>query len=1575
MPTLRPALRIDSLLMRRLRSAAGTFVLVVLVTLGFQSSAEAQANVQGQWNTLSTQMPINPVHVALMHTGKVLIVSGSGNLPSDTSYMAAVWDPATDTVTTQPLQWDMFCNGMVVLPDGRPFVMGGTMQYDPFLGQLLTSAFDPVTGNFLDLQSMAHGRWYPTATTLSDGSVMVFSGFDENSTTNQTVEIYKVSSGWSQPYEAPFTPPLYPRMHLLPNGSVFNSGSQTSSALFNPSTHTWTVGVATTNYSGTRTYGTSVLLPLTPANNYDPRVIIMGGGNPATATTEIIDMGASKPAWVYGPSMSEARTEMDAVILPNGKVLAVNGSVNDEDSTTASLNADLYDPASNTFSSAGANAFARLYHSGALLLPDATVLVLGGNPERGTYEPHMEIYSPAYLFASGGGLATRPTITSVTPSVLGYGSSFQIQTPNSASISSAVLVRAGSPTHAFDMDQRLVGLNFTVGSGVLNATAPPNGSIAPPGYYLLFILNSAGVPSLAEFVQLSLTPTDQPPTGTITSPSNNVSIGAGQSVSFAGTGTSSSSTIASYLWAFPGGSPASSSLADPGAVTFSAVGTYTVSLTVTDSLGSTDPSPPTRTITVTAPPSITSVNSTSFTVGTAGSFTVTTTGSPTAALTESGSLPNPVTFKDNGNGTATISGTPATGTAGFYPITITASNGVGTAAIQSFTLTVAAGSGGGIKLVQHTSVDDGIAALSSASLAFPSNNTVGNWIGVGIRVGQPNETITVKDSKGNSYHNAIQINQTGDGDTLAIFYAEGIAAGANTVTVSVSSADTLRFAILEFSGVAPSGSIDRAIANQGSNASANSGTITTTANGDLLLGAIMAADEETFTAGSGFQIVESVPAAPNTKLIMEYQVQALSGSTSSSATLSSADPWAAGIAAFKAGAAGTSAPTITSANSASFAVNSAGSFTVTTTGSPTPTLTESGALPSPVTFKDNGNGSATISGTPATGTAGTYSITITASNGIGTPATQTFTLAVDQGLAITSANSTTFTVGTAGTFTVTTTGFPTPTLSDSGSFPSPVTFKDNGNGTATISGTPATGTAGTYAITITASNEVTSAATQNFTLTVATAGTAPKITSASSTTFTVGTAGTFSVTTSGSPTPTLSESGSLPSPVTFKDNGNGTATLAGTPATGTAGTYPITITANNGVGTAATQSFTLTVAAGGTAPKITSASSTTFTVGTAGTFSVTTTGSPTPALSESGSLPSPVTFKDNGNGTATLAGTPATGTAGTYPITITASNGVGTAATQSFTLTVSTGGTAPKITSASSTTFTVGTAGTFSVTTTGSPTPTLSESGSLPSTVTFKDNGNGTATLAGTPATGTAGGYPITITASNGVGTAATQSFTLTVAAGSSGGIKLVQHTSVDEGIAALSSASLAFPSNNTVGNWIGVGIRVGQPNETITVKDSKGNTYHNATQINQTGDGDTLAIFYAENIAAGANTVTISVSSADTLRFAILEFSGVASSGSIDGAIANQGSNASPNSGSITTTTNGDLLLGAIMAADEETVTAGTGYQIVESVPAAPDAKLIIEYQVQASSGSASSSAKLSSADPWAAGIAAFKP
>jgi len=308
-----------------------------------------------------------------------------------------VFDPQTGTVTTQPVGWDMFCNGMVVLLDGRAFIYGGTLQYDAFHGELRSSVYDLTTGAFTDVQSMAHGRWYPTVTTLGDGTVMTFSGLSEGGGTNTSIEIYSVSTGWSAQIGSPFTPPLYPRMHLLPNGKVLYSGSTTQSRLFDPAAKTWSGVIATTNYGGTRTYGTSVLLPLSPANNYKPMVMIMGGGSPSTATTELIDLSPATPKWTTGPSMSQPRIEMNATILPNGKILALGGSLNDEDTGTASLNADLYDPATNTFSSASQNAFARPYHSNALLLPDGTVWFAGGNPARGTYEQHMEIYSPAVI--------------------------------------------------------------------------------------------------------------------------------------------------------------------------------------------------------------------------------------------------------------------------------------------------------------------------------------------------------------------------------------------------------------------------------------------------------------------------------------------------------------------------------------------------------------------------------------------------------------------------------------------------------------------------------------------------------------------------------------------------------------------------------------------------------------------------------------------------------------------------------------------------------------------------------------------------------------------------------------------------------------------------------------------------------------------------------------------------------------------------------------------------------------------------------------------------------------------------
>src|SRR5215831_1857717 len=227
--------------------------IAALLMVAFVSvAAMAQVASQGQWTTLPSLMPINPVHMALLRNGKVLIVSGSGNVPSNSSFAAAIWDPQTGTIATQPVAWDMFCNGMAILPDGRPLVVGGTLQYDPFFGQLATSAYDPQTGTFTDQANMAHGRWYPTVMSLGDGTLLTFSGLDETGATNKAVEIFQAGAGWGPEFTAPWTPPLYPRLHLLPNGTVFYSGSGTSSNIFDPGTQTWTQNVAQTNYATAR---------------------------------------------------------------------------------------------------------------------------------------------------------------------------------------------------------------------------------------------------------------------------------------------------------------------------------------------------------------------------------------------------------------------------------------------------------------------------------------------------------------------------------------------------------------------------------------------------------------------------------------------------------------------------------------------------------------------------------------------------------------------------------------------------------------------------------------------------------------------------------------------------------------------------------------------------------------------------------------------------------------------------------------------------------------------------------------------------------------------------------------------------------------------------------------------------------------------------------------------------------------------------------------------------------------------------------------------------------------------------
>ena len=484
-----------------------------MLVLGTSGIAQAQPQVIGQWETRPELMPINPVHTGLLRTGKVLVIAGSGNDPGETIYKWAVWDPAAGTeIDVQRMDWDVWCNGMSFLPDGRALITGGSKPYptNDFKGLRNTTLFDPETSRFSRVEDMAHGRWYPTNVALPDGRTATFSGYDETGNPNKTFEIYTVGSGWSaeRPMNWPATPPNYPRVHVTPAGDLFFSGSQRQSQRFDPQTLQWSYDVALTQDTAIRRYGSSVLLALRPPD-YSARILIAGGGviGSATNSAEVIDVSRTPLQWNQTGALDYARVQHNAVLLPNGRVLAVGGSKtnNVPDANGGGRFSEMYEPETGDWTVMEQQTYWRFYHSNALLLPDGRVASLGGNPEQDSYEQRIEIYSPSYLYTSNGASAPRPTMTGV-PAQIAYAAAFEVTTADPGAIQEAVLMRPGAATHAFDMEQRLVEIEIAaVLGGKLRLVGPPNANIAPPGYYMLFLIDSAGVPSVATFVRLGST--------------------------------------------------------------------------------------------------------------------------------------------------------------------------------------------------------------------------------------------------------------------------------------------------------------------------------------------------------------------------------------------------------------------------------------------------------------------------------------------------------------------------------------------------------------------------------------------------------------------------------------------------------------------------------------------------------------------------------------------------------------------------------------------------------------------------------------------------------------------------------------------------------------------------------------------------------------------------------------------------------------------------------------------------------------------------------------------------------------
>jgi hypothetical protein len=536
----------------------GTPNLVVLAadhpttgSVGFYTTVRLREAppVHGTWRVLPFNSEVLAIHAALLHTGKVMFFSGSGNNTARVAdhnfgnvaaglFTSVVWDPhAPDghNFTHPPTvlradgrPFDFFCGGDTFLADGRVISAGGTQNYNNGndLGQRDVAIFDPVTEHWATTAPMQHGRWYPQLLMLPDGHVLNVSGKnDTDGNLNPLFEIYDPGAGQWLQHNPPAGPdfgglPFYAHLFLMADGRVFFSGGRMDDGRFQrPGIMTFTPGgigfqVVPALVDGfMRNQSSSVLLP--PAQGQ--RVMIVGGGPPddrtsATGIAETIDLTQPNPAYRLSMPMSLPRIHLNAVLLPDRTVFVSGGAIIHEETgraPIARLQSEIYDPATDTWTPGAVASVIRMYHSVALLMPDGQVMTTSGNPPpyghlvpwqppQDNEEMHIEMYRPPYLFAGA-----QPVIGQV-PQEWHYGEAVDVATGQPGNILWAELIRSGVTTHAFDNSQRLVDLPIGArAQGHLTVQAPPTPTLAPPGWYMLFLVDRNRVPSTATWIHLS----------------------------------------------------------------------------------------------------------------------------------------------------------------------------------------------------------------------------------------------------------------------------------------------------------------------------------------------------------------------------------------------------------------------------------------------------------------------------------------------------------------------------------------------------------------------------------------------------------------------------------------------------------------------------------------------------------------------------------------------------------------------------------------------------------------------------------------------------------------------------------------------------------------------------------------------------------------------------------------------------------------------------------------------------------------------------------------------------------------
>jgi hypothetical protein len=491
------------------------------------------------------------VHASLLPTGKVFMHNATDPnlLDGEPVKHAMLWDPATLWSTNPSVRnglehlmdaesdahartgSELFCVGFDLLPDGNLLTTGNqpNQKHDH---DRHANRFDFRNQSWSRVADTNEYRYYPTNAMTATGDVLVAAGTLDHSgdlsLRSAPLEVFTFDGRFKALTGTDFDHhwAYYPWIQLAPNGKLFYAGPQPTMYYFG----TGALGAQTsmgTRDSAIRNYGSYAM--------YDVgKILVVGGRGPIKddnsqvvldsedqmigetplASAKLIDLNGALPVVSSASNMSVARRQLNATVLANGEVLVTGGTSGvhfptqfTEDRENNHYSTEIWSPVTGAWSTLHSQVYPRVYHSTALLLPDARVFTGGsGMPQSGYGEENnqynAQVFSPPYLFASDGTEAIRPIIHS-GPNTIGYSASFKLGMSPTGTITKAHLIKLGTVTHSFNAGQRLVPLGIvSQTSTAITLQGPASPFVAPPGYYMVFLLNDAGVPSVAKIVQL-----------------------------------------------------------------------------------------------------------------------------------------------------------------------------------------------------------------------------------------------------------------------------------------------------------------------------------------------------------------------------------------------------------------------------------------------------------------------------------------------------------------------------------------------------------------------------------------------------------------------------------------------------------------------------------------------------------------------------------------------------------------------------------------------------------------------------------------------------------------------------------------------------------------------------------------------------------------------------------------------------------------------------------------------------------------------------------------------------------------